>query len=199
MPIVPRVLARFLRRADAIVPHFLVRGHGFGDVLFAGEFEADGERAAVFHGLTGALGGRGQEWVRCIADQGDAGFGRYPGGKWIAVDDFPVHTGWGCADGADDRIPAFETSEGVFNFARRLPAFFDVCIILRILLAMALKKPCGIRTLCVQTQLKSLPSLNEVARKCLSGPTQALKVSPFSTMYDVSGLFLISVESSQAR
>ena len=140
MPIVPRILARFLRRADTIVPDFLVRAHGFGDILFAGEFEADSERAAVFHGLTGALGGCRQERVRCIADQGDASFGRYSSGKWVAVYNFPVHAGWGCAnDGADDRVPAFETSEGVFDLAGRLPAFFDVCVILSILLAMALK------------------------------------------------------------
>ena len=141
MPIVPRVLARFLRRADTVVPDFLVRAHGFGDVLLAGEFEADGERAAVFHGLTGALGGCRQERVCCITDQGYAGFGRYPSGKWVAVDDFPVHAGWSCADdGADDRVPAFETFEGVFDFAGRLPAFFNVCVILIILLAMAFEK-----------------------------------------------------------
>ena len=135
----------------------------------------------------------------CIADQGDAGSGRYPSGEWVTVDHFPVHAGWSCADDGADRVPAFETFKGVFDFAGRLPAFFDVCVILIILLVMALRRLNEIRTLWVQTQLKSLPSLNEVARKCLSGPTQALKVSPFSTMYDVSGLFLISVEPSQAR
>ena len=165
-----------------------------------GEFEADGEGAAVFHGLTGTLGGCRQERVCCVADQGDAGFGRYPSGDWVAVDNFPDHAGWSCADdSADDGVPAFETFKGVFDFAGRLPAFFDICVILIILLVMALRRPKEISTLWVQTQLKSLPSLNEVARKCLSGPTQALNVWPFSTMYDVSGLFLISVESSQAR
>ena len=55
------------------------------------------------------------------------------------------------------------------------------------------------RTLWVHTQLKSLPPLIDVARKCWSGPTQALKVSPFSTRCLVSGFFAISVASSHAR
>lgn len=131
MPIFTRILARLLRRSDAIIPNLLVRAHRLGNVAFARELEADGEGTAVLHCLAGALGGGGQERVRGVADERYAGFGGDPGRERIAVDEFPVYAGRGGAhDGADDGVPSFEDVEGVLDVAGLLPAFFDIGVVL---------------------------------------------------------------------
>lgn len=119
-----------------------------------------------------------------VADKCNTSLGADPCRQGVAVDEFPIDEVV-CRRRFDDFlydwVPSFDDFEAVFDLAGGRPGFFNICVVLvDIRFCLTVYLLCSREnTLCVHTQLKSLPPLSEAAKKCTSGPIQAQCVSPF--------------------
>lgn len=84
------LLAQKLRFPHSIVANVLVGAKSQRNVAFARESQHLSNSCSVFHALTGALDGGGEEGVGGIAEKSDSALRRDPSREGITVDELPV-------------------------------------------------------------------------------------------------------------